>query len=100
LNPFLAWGTLALRSAEMMAASAQVIAHRTSRKNTAAQLFEMGNEKVQAAIASSHAMTRNMLGLSHRAALDPWSAWASVYSSALAPYRTRAMKNARRARKR
>jgi hypothetical protein len=37
-DPFGGWGALALKSAEMFAACAAVIPHRTSRPNTPSQL--------------------------------------------------------------
>ena len=51
-----AWSNLGLQWMEMMAASSHVIAHRTSRNNTPAQLFHMGNEKVLASIEAASAM--------------------------------------------
>jgi hypothetical protein len=80
----------------MMAASAQVIHHRTGRRNNAAQLFEMGNEKMQAAIESSHAMTRHWLAMSGRPGTALWSQWAGLFASGLTPFHARAMRNARR----
>jgi hypothetical protein len=96
-DPFLGWGTLGLKTLEMMAASSGVIHHRTNRKNSAAQLFEMGNEKVQAAIEASHAVTRQWM----RMGAQPGPAqWAALYASALTPFHARAVANARRARHR
>jgi hypothetical protein len=94
-HPLLAWGALALRAAEMWSASAHVIDHRARRSNSVAQLFEMGNEKVQAAIESSHAMTRQWLRMQGRGGADPWSQWAALLSSGLTPYHSRAVRNAR-----
>jgi hypothetical protein len=99
-NPFFAWGSLALQTAEMMAASAQVIHHRTSRNNNAAQLFEMGNEKVQAAIEASHAMTRHWLTMQGRPGPALFTQWAGLFASGLTPFHARAVKNARRATRR
>lgn len=82
----------------MMAASAQVIGHRARRTNGPAQLFEMGNEKVQAAMESSRAMTRQWLAM--QGDLGSWSRWIALASSGLAPFHARALKNARRARRR
>jgi hypothetical protein len=84
---------------EMMAASAQVISHRTSRRNTPAQLFEMGNEKVQAAVESSHAMARLWMAPAPGAA-NPFEMWAALLTSGMRPYHRRARLNARRARRR
>ena len=96
-DPFLGWGALGLKTLEMMAASSGVIQHRTNRKNSAAQWFEMGNEKIQAAIEASHAMTRQWM----RMGVQPGPAqWAALYASALAPFHSRAVANARRSRSR
>jgi hypothetical protein len=89
-----------VQAAEMMAASARVIHHRTNRRNTPAQLFEMGNEKVQAAIESSHAMARHWLAMQGRAGTVPWSQWAGLLASGLTPFHARALRNARRAPRR
>jgi hypothetical protein len=99
-DPFTAWGMLALRTTEMLAASAHVINHRTRRRNNPAQLFEMGNEKVQAAIESSHAMTRHWLTMGNATGLDAWNQWAALFSSGLTPFHARALRNARRATRR
>jgi hypothetical protein len=84
----------------MLAASAQVIHHRTRRSNNAAQLFEMGNEKVQAAIESSHAMTRHWLKMQGRPSPALWNDWAALLASGLTPFHARALRNARRATRR
>jgi hypothetical protein len=84
----------------MLAASARVIRHRTSRTNNAAQLFEMGNEKVLAAIESSHAMTRHWLAMRGRPGPAFWGHWAGFLSSGLTPFHARALRNARRATRR
>ncbi|MGZ5583815.1 MAG: hypothetical protein ACXWF2_12000 [Usitatibacter sp.] len=97
LNSLLAWQALGLRVAETMLASTQVIAHRTRRRNEPAQLFEMGNEKVQAAMESSHALARQWMSLSRRSPAALWTAWPNVLASGLAPFHARATKNARRA---
>ena len=103
-SPFgaaLAWSTLGLKWMEMMAASGQVIAHRTQRRNTPVQLFTMGSEKVEASIESYNAIVRNA-----RAAAPgtnpfaAWDAWARMLASGMAPYHQRAVRNARRARRR
>jgi hypothetical protein len=100
LNPFFAWGSLALQAAEMMTASAQVIHHRTRRNNSPAQLFEMGNEKVQAAIESSHAMTRHWMRMGTAARPASWQQWAALWTSGLTPFHARAVSNARRTSRR
>jgi hypothetical protein len=100
-DPFTAWGTLALRTTEMLAASARVINHRTTRRNNPAQLFEMGNEKLQAAIESSHAMTRAWLAMGNPASLGAsWNQWATLFTRGLTPFHRRALRNARRATRR
>ena len=81
-DPFLGWGALAFKTAEMMAASAVVIPHRTSRNNTPAQLFEMGSEKVQAALEASHAMSRHWMRLG---AHSGPAAWAAFWTSGVNP---------------
>lgn len=100
LDPFFAWGNLALQAAEMMTASAHVIHHRTSRNNSPAQLFEMVNEKVQAAVESSHAMARHWLTMQGRAGADPLEQWARLFTTGLTPYHARAVRNSRRAARR
>jgi N-acetylmuramic acid 6-phosphate (MurNAc-6-P) etherase len=84
----------------MLAASAQVIHHRTNRRNNAAQLFEMGNEKVQAAIESSHAMTRHWLTMHGRTGPALLEQWVGLLASGLTPFHARAVRNARRASRR
>jgi phosphoribosylformylglycinamidine (FGAM) synthase-like enzyme len=84
----------------MMAASGQVIAHRSRRANTQAQLFEMGSEKVEALVASSNAMARHMLASSTPAsAAAAWEAWARLLTAGMAPFHARARRNARSGRK-
>ena len=102
-NPFnaaLAWSSLGLRWMEMMSASSQVIAKRTRRKPTPAQLMQMGSEKAKAAFASGNAMGRAMVGFPLQDPVAMWGAWARVLSSGMTPYRTRAVRNARRRRTR
>lgn len=99
-SPAHAWATLGLQWVEMMAASGQVIAHRTRRNPTAAQWYRMGSEKAQAALASGSAMARQMATLPpFHDPMAMWSAWASILSSGMAPYHTRAVSNARRRRR-
>jgi hypothetical protein len=98
MNPLFAWQMLGFRVAETLLASSHVISHRTQRQNTPAQLFEMGNEKVQAAMESSHALTRHWMSMAGRDPLDVWAAWPKMLASGLAPFHTRAKKNARRVR--
>lgn len=80
----------------MLAASARVIHHRTNRRNSLAQLFTMGSEKVEAALAASHAMTRQWLALRDKGAYDMWAHWPVMMSAGMRPFRTRALSNARR----
>jgi hypothetical protein len=99
VNALMAWNTLGMRWLEMLAASGQVIAHRTRRNNSPAQLFGMGSEKVQATIESSNAMARQMIGFPTASPLAMWNAWAGVLASGVAPYRTRAVRNAKAGRR-
>ena len=96
----LAWSTLGLKWMEMMAASGQVIASRTRRAPTASQWIGMTSEKIEAAIASSSAMSRAMSGFPTHDPMAIWNAWARVLSSGVAPYHTRAIRNARSRRRR
>lgn len=98
VNAALAWGRLGLQWMEMMAASGHVIGRRTRRRNTPAELFEMGNEKMQAAVESTHAMSRQLIGFPARGPVAMWNAWARVLASGVAPYHSRAVRNARRAK--
>ena len=98
LNPLFAWQMLGFRVAETMVASSHVISHRTQRQNSPAQLFAMGNEKVQAAMEASHALTRHWMSMAGRDPLDVWAAWPKMLASGLAPFHSRVKKNARRVR--
>jgi hypothetical protein len=89
----LAWSLLGLQWMEMMVASGQVLARRTTRSNSPAQWFMMGTEKVDAALRGSAAMTRE---LARSQSADPWHAWPRVLSAGIAPARSRAKRNARR----
>jgi hypothetical protein len=69
-NPFLVWTDLAIKTGEMMVASAQVIGHRTSRMAAAGsnpsardrQEFSlMGQEKLEAITESAQAMAAQMM---------------------------------------
>ncbi len=97
-GPLFAWQMLGVRVAETLVASSHVISHRTQRRNSPAQMFEMGNEKVQAAMESSHALARQWMALSGRDPMAIWAAWPKVLASGLAPFHARVKKNARRAR--
>jgi hypothetical protein len=96
LEPYLAWGYLGVQAMEMLAASARVIHHRTNRKNSPAQLFTMGSEKIEAALEASNAMTRHWLALQNAGGVDLWAHWPNLLSSGMRPFRTRALSNARR----
>jgi hypothetical protein len=96
VDPFLAWGRLGLQAMEMFAASAHVIHRRTSRRNSPAQIFAMGSEKVEAAVEASHAMARHWLAMQGRGAVDPWTQWPGLLASGMRPFRTRALTNAKR----
>lgn len=69
-NPFLAWSKLALKTSEMMMASAQVISHRTGRMAMAGanpnardrrEFTRMGQEKFDAAAESAQAIATRMM---------------------------------------
>jgi hypothetical protein len=90
-----AWLRLGLDCAQTLAASAQVIARRTSRAPTPAQLLSMSSEKVEATLESAHAITRHMLVLPVADPAALWAAYARMMATGLRPYRTRAMRNAR-----
>jgi len=72
LNPWLMWADVACKTAEMMTASAQVIGHRSRRLATATtppsardqrEFAQMGQEKVDAAVESAQAVTKQLLRL-------------------------------------
>ena len=98
MTAMLAWNTLGLNWLQMMSASGQVMARRSRRRNTPAQLFGMASEKVQAALESSQAMSRQMARFPATDPLEMWNAWARVMASGMAPYRVRAVRNARSGR--
>ena len=83
----------------MMAASGYVIARRSRRHSTPAQWLQMGSEKAEAALASSNAMTRAMVGFPLHDPVAMWGAWARVLASGMTPYRSRAVRNARARRR-
>ena len=99
-NPFFAWQWLGLRTAETLLASTQVISHRTQRNNSAADIFQMGSEKMIAAMKSSQALASHTLRLSRRDPFALWTAWPQLLASGLAPYHARATSNARSLRRR
>ena len=94
-----AWHRLGLHWLQMAAASGEAFAHRTGRRNSPAQLLQMGTEKVAASLESSGAVARHMLSLPPSNPLAMWSAWIALATSAMTPYRVRAVRNARSARR-
>lgn len=75
VNPFFAWTAVALKSSEMMMASAQVVSHRTNQMMNAGMIPNakdqtefnlMGQEKMEAAGESMMAMTNYMMSLNHQ----------------------------------
>ena len=73
INPLQAWFTLAVKTGEMMMASATVISYRTGRMATAGpnpsekdrkEFALMGQEKMDAAVESAQAMALQMMTLS------------------------------------
>ena len=69
-NPFLIWTDLAVKTGEMMLASAQVIGHRTGRMAAAGpspsardrrEFTLMGQEKIEASTESAQAMAAQMM---------------------------------------
>ncbi len=87
LNPFIAWSEVALRTAEMMTASGQVIAQRTSRLAKHPQHYtgrdyremtRMTHEKAAAAVESGMAMAAELASLNWQLASGGlWSALAA-----------------------
>ncbi len=72
LNPFMLWIQLAFKTGEMLAASAQVIHHRSGRMASAGAMPNrrdqreftlMGQEKIEAATESIQAIAVRMIGL-------------------------------------
>jgi hypothetical protein len=110
--PFALWTDLALRTAEMCVASAQVIGHRTHRMATAGprpslrdrrEFARMGLEKAAAASESMWAVAEQFGNLQGswmlRGWQDPmsfWNASARLMGSGLKPIHSRATANARR----
>jgi len=98
-NPFLLWTNVALRTGEMMWASAQVITHRASRILVAhpnyalrdrRELALMGQEKVQAAYESANAIGAQMVRVNLEFGMLAFKHWiaASTALTALALSRT------------
>jgi len=74
-DPLLQWTNLALKTAEMMVASAQVIGHRTTRiagagltpsEHDQREFTLMGQEKIEAATESARAMTERLIRINGR----------------------------------
>jgi hypothetical protein len=111
--PFALWTDLALRTAEMYVASAQVIGHRTHRMATAGprpslrdrrEFARMGLEKAEAANESMWAVAeqfgsllqRNWMLRTWQDAMSLSNATARLMGSGLKPIHSRATANARR----
>jgi len=85
--PFMLWNDLALRTGEMLVASAQVIGHRTQRIATAGhspsqrdrrEFTRMGIEKVEAASESVWAMGRHLTTLNAELGTRAWKDWMAA----------------------
>ena len=83
-NPFLLWTNIALRSAEMMWASTQVIGHRTSRILQAhpnysvsdrREMVLMGQEKIEAGYESAIAMSGGLLTMTLELGMFAFRQW-------------------------
>jgi len=83
-NPFLLWTNIALRSAEMMWASSQVISHRTNRIVQAhpnysvsdrREMALMGQEKIQAGYESALAMSGGLVKMSLELTMHAFRQW-------------------------
>ena len=98
-DPFLGWGLLAWKSAEMLAASAHVIPYRTSRANTPAQVMQMGSEKYFASLEAYQAMSRHWMRMGTTARTPSLQQWAAFWTSGVTPFHRRAVANSRRARR-
>jgi hypothetical protein len=86
---------LGLQWLEMMSAASFVIARRSRRRNSAAQIFHMGNEKFQAGVEAWHGLLRqSMMPASPDA--HPAELWARYVAAGMAPFHARAVRNARR----
>jgi len=103
--PFMLWTDLALRTGEMLAASAQVIGHRTGRMATAGpspsardrkEFTRMGLEKVEAANESALAMSRQLATAQMQAGFRFWNDMLRLSSAGLKPIHSRATANAKR----
>lgn len=88
--PFMMWNELAMHTAEMLVASAQVISHRTSRMATAGhspslrdrrEFTRMGLEKIEAAGESAVAMGQQLATANTAMGLR---AWRDLYNASTA----------------
>jgi hypothetical protein len=86
-NPFFLWTNIALKSAEMMWASSQVISHRTSRILQAhpnytvsdrRELVLMGQEKMEAGYESAIAMTGGLVKMNLELGMLAFRQWFAV----------------------
>ena len=96
-NAGFAWTRLGFQWLELSLASAQAFAHRAARRNTPAQLLQMGGEKVVAGLEAGNAMARHMRAFPSGNLLSMWTAWLALLTGAMTPYRVRAVRNARAA---
>lgn len=101
VNPFALWTDLALKTTEMLAASAQVITHRTGRMAKAGpspslrdrrEFTKMGAEKVEAIGESAWAMAQQLSKTQADLGLRAWqdmmkagTAWMSFAGSKTLP---------------
>jgi hypothetical protein len=83
-NPFLLWTNIALKSGEMMWASAQVISHRTSRILQAhpnysvkdrREIALMGQEKIEAGYESAIAMSGGLVKMTFELGMLAFRQW-------------------------
>jgi len=113
-NPFLLWTNIALRSAEMLWASSQVISHRTSRIMQAHPNYSVSDRREIALMGQEMATSRTAVQYSGRqakllgehatqsavAATRLSSSVAQIAHRGLQPIHSRATKNAKRLGKR
>ncbi|WP_426271772.1 hypothetical protein ACN9MB_10555 [Dyella kyungheensis] len=124
-NPMMVWWNLAARSAEMLTASAEVVARRSVQMSRMghspsardrSELVGMVTEKVAATQQSATAMFFTASSTAAHAWLTPWWLYngrgsrksaaavtdsaAEILTAGMQPYRQRAISNAKRLRKR
>jgi hypothetical protein len=89
-NPFVMWSTLAMKTWEMMFASAQVIGHRTGRMALAGPIPDardqrefhlMGQEKIEATAESLQAIALRMFSVNQQIGLIAFRQWVAMWSS-------------------